>query len=535
MKNNLLSLTKIEFAKFLSSFSGKGKNKRAKPILYVALFIGLLCVMASFGYSFLMFFPFVKSEIDPAPAIGLFAGVTSMFIFMTSLSQARTIYIGEDYDMLSALPLRKRDIVASKIISIYTLELMFSIIIMVPHGIMMIILAHSVPYFLISLLLAVTLPIVPITIAVFLSLFITMATARFKSANIVFVILYAILIVGISLMSMLLNNLKDTQAASGFSTMSDIIKWVNPSYIFIELSLETNKLFLLPYLGINLISAVISVLFVALFFDKLHEIVSSISMKKKYVRKDLKNQGVTKTLISLEFKRLINSKVYFINSIMGSIMGVAGSLVFLITFSQAMKTAREEALPPMRLLAIPIFIIAVVMILGLAAPTTGSINIEGKNFWLTKSLPTNYKKYMKVKLMFSWILTLPASLIASTIAVIFFHDSVWDILFAYLIPLAYVLLNSMVGLMVAINHPKLKWNNEAEAVKNSASVVISMLINFGCTIVFSGILIAVPLVLPAYSFIGYIISLAMILIAIIPCAIYLNKKFAKKISEIEDL
>ena len=533
--NNLLLLTKIEFAKFLSSFSLKGKNKRAKPILYVIIFIGLLCVMASFGYSFLMIFPFVNSQIDPAPAIGIFAGVTSMFIFMTSLSQARTIYIGEDYDMLSAFPLRKRDIVASKIISLYTIELLFSFVVMVPHGIVMIILAHSVPYLLISLLLAVTLPIVPITIAVFLSLFITMLTARFKSANLVFVILYAVLIVGIAIVSMLLNNMKSAQAASSFSTMSDIVKWINPSYILIELSLTTSILFLLPYIGTIIVSAIISVLFVALFYDKLHEIVSSISMKKNYVRKDLKNQTPAKALIRLEFKRLINSKVYFINSIMGSIMGVAGSLVFLITFSQAMKKASEEALPPMKLLAIPIFIIAAVMIFGLASPTTGCINIEGKNFWLIKSLPTDYKKYMKVKFLFSWILTLPASLIASTIAVIFYHDSAWDIVFAYLIPLAYTILISVIGLVVAINHPKLKWNNEAEAVKNSASVVITMLIGFGCTIVLSGVLIAIPLVLPAYGYIAYIASFMAIVIAMIPFAIYLNKNFAKKISEIEDL
>ena len=536
MKSNLALLLKLEFTKFLSSFTSKGKKLRKTPIFYVVLLLGFLFFLTSFGYSFLIISPFVSQQIDPSPAIHMFSGIASLLIFMTSLSQARTIYIGDDHDFLASLPIRKRDIVASKIIAMYVIEFVFSFIIMVPHGIVMIIMAHNMSLFFISLLLAFTLPIVPIALAIILSLLITMATARFKYANLVFVILYALVIVGVSLMSVLVNNLRDQDATNMFTTVGGVLKWINPSYYLVELAINSNLLYLILYVAVNVLVAILSVLFIAVFFDRLHDIVSSISMKEKYVRKDLKNKGEAKALLSLEFKRLVNSKVYFINTIMGSIMAIFGSVVYMFSLSRAMTPETgEEAIAIMKLVFIPIYIGIVCMIIGISNPTTGSINIEGKTFWLTKSLPTDYKKYMLIKLLFAWILTIPACLIASTIAVIFIHESVWDIVFGYLIPVAFTLLSSLVGLIVAIHHPKLKWNNEAEAVKNSLSVVIAMLINFGITTVITPLLIVIPLVVKDYGFIAYIATFVGLLIAMIPCGLYLKKNFASRIEAIEDL
>ena len=535
MKSNLLTLVKIEIAKFFSSFTN-GKKATRMPLFYIAILVLLLVAAASAGYSFLIVSPFVSLGIDTTSAVTLFAGITSLLIFMTSMSQARGIYIGDDYDMLSALPLRKRTIVASKIITLYLTELIFSLLVMIPNGIVMIAYAKSVSGLLIALLLSVTLPIVPIAIAIFISLLITLATSRFKYANYIFVVLYTLAIVGFSALSMILNNMKEVDAASGFTSIGNVIKWVNPSYIFVELAITQSNLFFIAYIGSNVIVAILSILFLAVFFDKLHEIVSSVSMKKNYVRKDLKIKSPEKTLFTLEFKRLVNSKLYFMNSIMGSIMSIMGTSVFLITFTQSMAKAKDAAsLAAMQAVVIPMFILFASMIIGLANPTTGSINIEGKNFWIIKTLPISYKTYLRNKLRFSFILTIPACLIASTVAVIVKHDNWIEIVASYLLPIIYVILNSLIGMITAINHPKLKWSNETEAVKNSASVVISLIINFGITIILGTILIAIPVALPEYAYVAYIIFGTSCLIPIIPCAIYLNKNFTKKMRAIEDL
>ena len=535
MKSNLRMLIGIEIKKFFSGFNTKGKKARQTPILYVALLILFFSIVASFGYSFLVIFPFKNQGIDPSAAVSIFAGVAALLTFMTTMSQARSIYIGDDYDLLTTLPIRKRDIVISKISTMYGMELLFSMIIMVPHAIVHLIMGSDISLFLISILLAFTLPIVPIAVAVLLSLLVTMATAKFKFGNIISTILYALIIVGFSAVSMILGNMRDdSMAINTFSNIGNVIKWVNPSYIFVELALFNNKLFILAYVGLNLAIAISSILFIALFFDKLHEIVTSTSMKKDYVRKDLKSKSEGRVLLSLEFKRLINSKMYFVNTIMGSLMAILGSSVFIFSFTTSMKGVEGDSLATMKTLFIPIYIAVCCLIFGISSPTTGVINIEGKNFWLTKSLPTDYKKLLWAKLLFSWILTIPAALIISTVAVIFSHNNVWDVIFAYIIPILYIILLSLIALIVAIHHPKLKWNSEAEAIKNSITVVISMFIGFGITTFISAALIVIPLVIPAYAYLGYLGVSLTLLAPSIPCFIYLYKYFGKRIDLMED-
>lgn len=535
MKSNLLMLITIEIKKFFSGFNSKGRKARQTPILYVGLLILFLSILMSAGYSFLVIFPFKNQGISPSVAVSLFAGIAALLIFMTTMSQARSIYIGDDYDLLTVLPIRKRDIVISKISTMYGIELTFSMVIMIPHGIIHIIMGSDISLFFYSLLLAFTLPIVPIAIALLLSLLVTMGTAKFKYGNIISTILYAFIIVGFSAVSMIIGNMRDdSMAIDTFSNIGNVIKWVNPSFFFVELALFNNNLYILAYIGVNLVTAVGSVLFVALLFDKLHDIVTSTSMKKDYVRKDLKSKGEGKILLSLEFKRLINSKLYFVNTIMGSIMAILGSLVFIFSFTTPMKTASAEAAAQMKALFIPIYIAVVCLIFGISSPTTGVINIEGKNFWLTKSLPTDYKKLLRAKLLFSWILTIPFALIISTVAVIFIHETVWDIVFAYIIPILYIVLLSLLALIIAIHHPKLKWNSETEAVKNSASVVISMFMGLGLSSFTGAGVIVVPIVIPQYTYLAYIGVAVSLLIPIIPCYLYLNKYFGKRIDLIED-
>ena len=536
MKSNLLMLIQIEIKKFFSGFNSKGRKARQTPILYVGLLILFFAILASAGYSFLIIFPFKNQGIDPSAAVSVFAGIASLLIFMSTMSQARSIYIGDDYDLLTTLPIRKRDIVISKISTLYGVELLFSLVIMLPHGIIHIIMGSDISLFFISLLLGFTLPIVPIAIGILLSLLVTMLTAKFKYGNTISTILYALIIVGFSAISMIVSNMKsDEMAANTFSNIGNIIKWVNPSFIFVELALFNNNLFILAYIGLNVVVAIGSVLFIALLFDKLHEIVTSTSMKKDYVRKDLKNKGEGRLLLSLEFKRLINSKLYFVNTIMGSLMAILGSSVFIFSFKTSMASVvDEEALVTMQILFIPIYIAIVCLIFGISAPTTGVINIEGKNFWLTKSLPTDYKKLLLAKLLFSWILTIPAALIISTVAVIISHDYIWDVIFAYIIPILFIILYSLIALIVAIHHPKLKWNSETEAIKNSVTVVISMLLGLGLSAVVGGIVITIAIVIPQYSYIAYIVTSLSLLTPSIPCFIYLYKYFGKRIDLIED-
>ena len=132
--------------------------------------------------------PWAESGIPVETTIILFAALTSMLTFVSSINQSKSIYIGDDYDLLITLPLKKSHIVASKIITLYTIELLFSLAILIPNGIMLMVLAHDAVLMLISFMLAFLIPVVPIAIAALISLGLTLLTARFKHGNFINII-----------------------------------------------------------------------------------------------------------------------------------------------------------------------------------------------------------------------------------------------------------------------------------------------------------------------------------------------------------
>lgn len=528
--NNFGLLLKVEISRTLASLFG-GKKGTRTGILYVGILIGLLVAAASAFYSFIILDAFKKMELNVGPAISFFVGAVATITFISTMGQARGIYIGDDYDMLSALPLRKRDIVGAKVMMLYLSELLFSLLIMIPHAIMLMVFAKEMTLGLTAVLLAFTLPIFPILIAVLLSLLTTIATARFKYANFVIIAFYTVFLIGFSLLGVLTRGGAE-QTASMFTSVGNILKWINPTYMLVELSF-TQWWYLLIFLGVNLILLTGTILFLTLLFDKLHSLVASAGLKKNSGPVRFKNEKESKALLGLEFRRLMSSKVYFSNAAIGAIMSIVGSVIYFFSLHNSMQNVEPEALFYMKLLFIPIFVVVFVLVAGISSPAVSAISIEGKNFWIIKSLPIDYRKYMWVKLSFTLILFVPASLIASTIAIIFEHDSALDIVFAYLIPVLFVIASAFFGLTVNINRPKLKWSNETEVVKNSAAVVMVMLIDLGLAIVLGGAMIGLTLVLNN-PLVPYLILTGTLLITILIFWIYLHKNFEKKIEAIED-
>ena len=531
--SNLLKLTKIEFGKFISSFS-IGNKKKNSPFFVIALIIGVLMMGASAFYSWILLLAFKQSGSDPYPALTFFAGVASFAIFLSSINQARGIYIGDDYDMLASLPIRKRDIVASKILMLYLGEILFSVIILVPHGIMQLAFMGNATYFWISLLLTVFVPIVPVAIAVLVSLALALATSKFRFANLIILAFYVVLIAGISVLGVLARSSSSTQIMESFGAIGNILKWINPSYMLIEQFFLGNSLCLLWFILINIVVIIGTVSFMALLFDKLHALVCSVKLKSKYVPTQLKNRKESRLLLSLEFKRLINSRIYFLNSCMGVIMGIVATTITLFSMQNALKgnASSPEAVEMMNKLLLPIAVVVMITVFGVSNPACSAISIEGKTFWIIKSLPIDYRKYMWAKLIFPIIIFVPACLIASTIAIVFKHDDVGVVILTYLIPVFYAIFMIFFSLIINLRRYKLKWTSETEAVKNSSAVVITMLGNFGFTLVLGGATIALSVFFnPLYPLLGL---LGIVVIAIIPCYLYLRKNFARKVEQIED-
>lgn len=538
--NNILSLLKIEFSKSFSKNSMKQNKAKSISFLGIVGLVVILGIVLSSLYSYIYGQIFIEAakqqeiELSRAivPLVILFSSVASMLTFFSGLTQSRGILIGHDYDMLVSLPIRKRDIIASKVINLYLVELLYSSIIMIPHGIVVSILVNNGMFVLIGILLAIFISALPLVFSILFAFISSLIADKFKYGNIISIILYAVFIGAIFSVSFMTSSSKSSQdMANAFTTASNISKWINPSIIFVEMALYDNLLYLLVFIGISIASLVLVTLVLSLFYDKLHEMIHSVKANYKYERKELKSKKELKALFGIEVRRLVSSKMYFLNSVAGLIMSVLMTVMMSMMFSKYSPFSPTEEF--LKLIHDYAFIGGIVIMFGIGISNTCSvaISIEGQNFWLVKTLPINYKKYMWAKLLLALVISVPISLICSTVMVVFLLPDWYSIIAIYLIPILFVCVTILISLLINLTYYKLKWKSEQEVVKNSMAVVLSMFVGFGIEIVLSGLLVGLGIFNPILAI---FLSIGVLLVALVVFYIVLNSVFVKKMNKIEE-
>ncbi len=531
--SNLFTLIKIEFSKSFSRNSIKENKAKSYSFLSILLLVVILGIVLSTTYAFIYGNVYKEAGLEVSPVLILFAMAASMLSLFSGINQSKGIFIGKDYDLLSSLPIRKRDIIASKVINLYLVELLYSVIIIIPASVVLFLISNDYNLLIVGILLAIFVSAFPLVISILFAFLTSLLSDKFKYGNILNIIFYVILFAGLFSMSFLISSSKDVnQQADNLSLIANVVRWINPAVYFVDLSFSENILYILVFVGINFISIVLTILFISLFFDKIHELITSVKADYKYVRKDLKNKKEFKTLFDIEFKRFITSKMYFINSVSGIISSVVLSVFLCVTFMKANPTGQGKEI--FDTIKDNLYLASIIIMFGVGISNTATvgISIEGNNFWLVKSLPINYKKYMHVKLLLAIIINTIGSLICSTIITIMLKPDILSIIGLYLIPIIYSLLTIILSLMLNLTFHKLKWQSEREVVKSSSAVIISMLIGMLVDFVIAGVLITLGIF--TSKLIAILITSSILLVATIIVYIILNNIFEKKLMSIED-
>ena len=168
--------------------------------------------------------------------------------------------------------------------------------------------------------------------------------------------------------------------------------------------------------------------------------------------------------------------------------------------------------------------------IGIATPASASISIEGGNFWMIKSFPIDYKKYALAKLVVSVSVLGVCSIVSSVLIIALLQPSVFSCIMLIITPLLYVALTSVIGLLINLSYYKLNWKNEQECVKNSAGVVISMLLDWVVMIVLAIVLIGGSVI---HIYLGGIAAAVVLFLALIIFYFILMNGIERKIQRIE--
>jgi len=480
MMKQIRTLTKLQLQNLygLNVFRYTKDKKKRKTTIGLGVVWTLLIVMiatyiggATFGYVYLG-----MAEIVPAYLIML----SSMVILAFAIFKAGSIIFQENaYDILCSLPVNQIAIVVSRFLRMYVENLLLTVLVMVPgiivYGVMV---KPTISFYVIGVVVMLFVPLIPITIATFIGALITAISSRMKHKSLVSATLSIAIVVGVlggtGQMEKLEENFSIEMIQNLSGILTQVIKDVYPPAIWLGNAMVKGDVLigLLCVLG-GLTAFVVTIALVSAKFHEICRGLYSTHAKHNYKMEQLKTTSVLGTLYKREMKRYFASSIYVQNTIVGPVLAVvfAGAVlgIGIDTIQQAM--------------GIPLDITGCVPILlagifSMMTTTCTSVSMEGKEWWIVKSLPIRTKDLLDSKLLFGLSLYLPFWLVAEILLMIALRPEFMELVWMVLLPLILIVFSQVFGLTINLKMPIFDWENEVSVVKQSASSAIGGLGGF---------------------------------------------------------
>ena len=155
------------------------------------------------------------------------------------------------------------------------------------------------------------------------------------------------------------------------------------------------------------------------------------------------------------------------NTIIAPVMAVGAAVMFSVTNIELIVSA----LPfDINLPLLGAFLIGIVC--SLMPPSAVSLSMEGKAWWLLKTLPIQPKRLLGAKILMSVLLHAPFLLIASALNVISLAPNALSGVVMFITPFILDAFACTWALFINTKFPRFDWENEVYVVKQSAAAGI---------------------------------------------------------------
>lgn len=489
-------------------------------ILYLVIFASLGSVF--YGVADILCEPLISAEKGfiywcLMGLIGVFLGV-----FGSVFSTYSSLYQAKDNDLLLSLPIPVSHILAVRLFGVYTMGLMYELIVMVPTVIVWFIKAPFSPVGAVFvLLIPFILSVFVLVLSAVLGWVVALIAGKLKHKNIITVFISLAFIAAYyyayakaySMLQMLLQNVDE---------VADKIKVILYPLYQMGLAAEGNMLSMVIF------TLIIGALFLIVYFVLSRSFIGLAtankgSSKTKYKNNKQKAKSVGGALLLKELRRFWGSANYMLNCGLGILfMPISAILLFWKA-----DIIREALAIPFLQNYIPLLAVAAVcMVATMNDMTAPSVSLEGKNIWLVQSFPILSRKVLAAKLKLHLILTvIPA--IPLIIAAEWLIKP--NLAFAALIPIAvllFILLMASFGLFLNLKMPNLNWTSEIVPIKQSMSVMIAL---FGGWVI---IIALVGLYILLDSFLSPLVYLSLVCVLISAVCVVLIRWIFTKGAEI---
>lgn len=532
----LISLLKATMSQDMSLFKIKSKNESnaRKVVLPVVL---ALIVMFSIGSYAVMFAEELAPKNLTYIILTIFIMVTSLLTIIEGVYKSQGIlFEAKDNDLLFSLPISKSKIFFTRVFKLISFQFLYNSLFMIPAIIVYAIYEKlNLSFYLLSLIMLVLLPIIPTIVACIIGYIIKGVTSRFKSRNILQVILTSLILLIIFYGSFNMQTMIANVTQNANSINEVITKIYYPAGLYISLIQNFNILDLVSLLAINIIPAILFIYLASIFYFK---ITSKLGEKgnnskkgnwEKSTKKTFKAKSQLSGLISKEMKRFFSSSVFIVNAGFGMVLMLAVTIGISINFEGMINSMLqgkeiEISIVEIRTFMPKIFYGFVIFISCMTSITSSMISLEGKSFNITKSLPVKPEKILLAKVLTSNIISTPVILVCDVIFFIAFKVAIIDIIFILLASIIMPIFTALVGILMNLKYPKMDATSDTEVVKQSMSSGLSVFIGM-----FVGMLSIVIMIIGSKINLNLFIILELVIFSVIVFILWKTlKKYGTK-------
>lgn len=427
------------------------------------------------------------AEVIP---VYLYATVSLVTLALSFFKAGNVLFSMKSYEILISLPFSKTAVIVSRFFEMYVTALLAGILVMLPGVIIYGIFEKpSISFYLVNILVILFLPMLPLTISCVLGAGIKAVSSRSKHKSIG----ETVLMVGIILIVMFgsfssssqLEQMDEEALRNLAGMFSEQIGTVYPPAILFQDALggDIRSLFQLI-----VIPTAIFMIFAAVlqkYFQSICMALNASAAKNNYRMGQLHTSSVVTALWKKEWKRYMASSTYVTNTIVGYILTVILAVAIFIVGTEEVENVLgvsgivEKIIP---------FLLAAT--LSIMSVTSCSLSMEGKNYWLLQTLPLQPKDIYHAKILLNLSLGAPFVAVASMISCVAVKASVIEAFWIFIIPAGYLCFSAVFGLAVNLKLPVLNWDNEVRVVKQSASVLIAMLVGLISSVI-PGVAVAI--------------------------------------------
>lgn len=489
-----LLLKKQLYEIFRSYFYDAKKNRaRSKAsvaayiVFFVVIMVGLLGGMFTFlagtmcrplaeaGMSWLYFA--IMGLI--AVALGAFGSVFNTY---------SGLYLAKDNDLLLSMPIPVGAVIASRLLGVYLMGLMYSAVVIVP-AVIVYWLSAAADFMSVlgGVLMIVLISVFVMTLSCALGWVVARISLRLKNKSFITVII-SLLFIGAyyffyykaqSVISDIVLNAAEYGARIRGSAY--------PVYLFGSVGAGDGKAMLIVAAAVLALFALVWLLLSRSFLNI--ATASSHTEKRTYRRDEVRLRSAGSALFGKELSRFVSSPNYMLNCGLGILLlPVCGVLLLIkggdfLPVMEAVFAERGGAVPA--LLCAGVCIVAAMN--DMAAP---SVSLEGKSLWVVLSLPVTPWQVLRAKLRLQMVLTGVPALFCAVCAVIAGARTAAQAAFIIIMPLLFAAFSSYLGLFFGLKLPNLSWTNEISPIKQSLGVMLALLGGFIYAALLGGVYLA---------------------------------------------